>query len=241
MTGRFRPWTLAAAGCLVAVLAILLTVGGSDGDRSVLVAEPSDTQSLDVIIGSPGDVSGLPAGIGTGIAPASSTADAYPSEPPLPAPATPSSGPAPAPRVTRTNPAPVAPKPPVVTSYEAESPVNDLSGTRTFTCPGCSGGRKVGNIGGGKGTLDVNDITATDGPATITLVYVNGEDTRVGQLSVNGGPSVSLSFPGTGGWSTVGTLTLTTRLRAGDNTLRLSGGRSPAPDFDRIVVSVPAR
>jgi hypothetical protein len=240
MTGRFRPWTLAAAGCLVAVLAILLTVGGSDGGRSVLVAEPSDTQSLDVVIGSPGDVSGLPAGIGTGLDPAASTG-VYPSEPPLPAPSTPSAKPVPVPRATRTNPAPVAPKPPVVTSYEAESSANDLWGTRTFTCPGCSGGKKIGNIGGGKGTLQVNDITATDGPATITLVYVNGEDTRVGQLSVNDGPSVSLSFPGTGGWSTVGTLTLTTRLRAGDNTLRLSGGRSPAPDFDRIVVSVPAR
>jgi hypothetical protein len=229
---------LAAAGCLVAVLTILLTVAGSDGGQSVLVGEPTDTRSVDVVIGSPGDVSGLPAGTGTGLAPASSAADVYPSEPPLPAPVTPSTRPAPG--ATRTHPAPVAPKPPVVTSYEAESSGNDLSGTRTFSCPGCSGGRKVGNIGGGKGTLQVNDVTATDGPATITLVYVNGEDTRAGLLSVNGGPPVSLSFPGTGGWSTVGTLTLTTHLRAGANTLRLSGGRSPAPDFDRVVVSVPA-
>jgi hypothetical protein len=241
MTGRFRPWMLAAGSCLLAVLAILLTVAGSDGSRSTLVAEPSYPHRVDVITGSPPALPALPAGSATDLSPASAAADPYPSEPPLPAPVTPTTRPAPAPGTPTRPVAPVAPRPPVVSSYEAESSVNSLSGTRTFNCPGCSAGRKVGNIGGGKGTLTFNGVTATAGPATLTLVYVNGEDTRIGQLSVDGGPPVTLSFPGTGGWSTVGTLTLSVQLRAGENTFRLSGGQSPAPDYDRIVLSVPAR
>ena len=118
---------------------------------------------------------------------------------------------------------------------------NSLAGTKTFTCDGCSGGKKVGDIGRGMGTLQFNGITATSGPINVTLVYVNGENTRTAQLSVDGGAAISLSFPFTGGWSTVGTLDVTVPARSGANTLRLFNTAGPAPDFDKIVVTVPGR
>jgi hypothetical protein len=75
----------------------------------------------------------------------------------------------------------------------------------------------------------------------VTLVYVNGENTRTAQLSVNGGAPISLSFPFTGGWSTVGTLDITLPARTGSNSILFFNSGGPAPDFDKIVVTVPGR
>ncbi|TDC81944.1 hypothetical protein E1193_13215 [Micromonospora sp. KC606] len=132
-----------------------------------------------------------------------------------------------------------APPPVVVTSYEAESPVNGLAGTRTFTCSGCSGWKKVGYVGRDMGTLQFNGLTArAGGTASVTIAYVNGGDPRLGYISINRGRPIMLSFPGTGGWETVGTMTVTTTLRPGVNSLSIFNPYSPAPDFDRITVSV---
>ncbi|WP_157746540.1 carbohydrate-binding protein [Micromonospora inositola] len=126
-----------------------------------------------------------------------------------------------------------------MTSYEAESAANGLANIRIYTCPGCSGNKKVGNIGRGMGTLQFNGVTArTGGSATVTIAYVNGESPRVGQVSVNGGPPMTLTFPGTGGWSSVGTMVVTVPLRPGPNTLKMFNPNSAAPDFDKIKVSV---
>ncbi|WP_446215253.1 hypothetical protein [Micromonospora sp. IBHARD004] len=128
---------------------------------------------------------------------------------------------------------------PVLTSYEAESAANGLEDIRIYTCSGCSGLKKVGNIGRGMGTLRFNGVTArTGGSATVTIAYVNGESPRVGQVSVNGGPAITLTFPGTGGWSSVGAMVVTVALRPGPNTLTMFNPNSPAPDFDKITVSV---
>ncbi|MEV1288177.1 hypothetical protein [Micromonospora sp. NPDC049679] len=165
---------------------------------------------------------------------------------PAPSPATPSvvptGTPPPPPPPPRPTAATTPPARSVVTAYEAESAGNGLAGTRTFNCPGCSGRKKVGNIGRDMGALRINGVTArTGGPAVVTLGYVNGEGTRAAQLSVNGGPPLSLSFPGTGGWSTSGALVVTVTLRAGANTLTLFNPSAAAPDFDNITVRVPAR
>ncbi|RZU76212.1 hypothetical protein EV384_4845 [Micromonospora kangleipakensis] len=140
---------------------------------------------------------------------------------------------------------PVVPRPttpaarPVLTSYEAESAANGLENTRIYTCSGCSGQKKVGNIGRGMGTLRFNGVTArTGGSAAVTIAYVNGESPRVGQVSVNGGPAITLTFPGTGGWSSVGAMVVTVALRPGPNTLTMFNPNSAAPDFDKITVSV---
>ncbi|WP_346533346.1 hypothetical protein [Micromonospora sp. DPT] len=141
------------------------------------------------------------------------------------------------PPTTRPPAAPAAPM--VVRSYEAESTENGLDDIRIYDCPGCSGGKKVGNIGRDMGTLQFNGVTArTGGSATVTIAYVNGEAPRVGRISVNGAAPITLTFPGTGGWSSVGTMVVTVPLRPGPNTLKMFNPDSPAPDFDKITVAV---
>lgn len=142
------------------------------------------------------------------------------------------------PPATRPPAAPAAP-PVVVRSYEAESAENGLDNIRIYDCPGCSGGKKVGNIGRDMGTLQFNGLTArTGGSATVTIAYVNGEAPRVGRISVNGGAPITLTFPGTGGWSSVGTMVVTVPFRPGPNTVKMFNPDSPAPDFDKITVAV---
>jgi hypothetical protein len=122
-------------------------------------------------------------------------------------------------------------------SYEAESPRNTLTGTRTFTCIPCSGGRKVGDVGEGT-ALVFNEVNvACTGTVTVTIAYVNGDPTaRRAQLSADGGAAQWLTFAPTGDWNTAPTLTVTVALGAGDNTIRLSNAGGMAPDFDRLTV-----
>jgi hypothetical protein len=125
-----------------------------------------------------------------------------------------------------------------VVTYEAESSGNTLTGTRTFTCAPCSGGRKVGDVGDGTGVLQFNKVNvARAGTVTLSIAYVNGDPTaRRAQLSVDGGPAQWLSFPPTGDWNSVGTMTVKVGVPAGDHTVRLANPGDMAPDFDRLTV-----
>ncbi|MBB6734676.1 DUF4832 domain-containing protein [Cohnella zeiphila] len=121
-------------------------------------------------------------------------------------------------------------------TYEAEASGNTLAGgAATASCSACSGGSKVGYVGNNSGTLQFNGVNApASGTYTLTISYLNGDAARSAQLSVNGGAATSLSFPSTGGWSTVGTVQTSVQLSAGNNTLKLSNASGWAPDFDRI-------
>src|SRR5262249_56657678 len=123
-------------------------------------------------------------------APVPDTASPPVVSPPVETTATSPAAPAP-PRPSTARP----PKPTIVTSYEAESPANGRYDTRTFTCTGCSGGKKVGDIGRDTGVLRFNGVAATSGPITVTFAYVNGEDTRAAQLSVDGARPGRLGLP----------------------------------------------
>jgi hypothetical protein len=121
-------------------------------------------------------------------------------------------------------------------AYEAEAAGNTLAGgAATAACGTCSGGSKVGYVGNNSGTLQFNGVNApAAGTYTLTISYLNGDSTRSAQLSVNGGAATGLSFPNTGGWSTVGTMQTSVYLNAGNNTIQLSNANGWAPDFDRI-------
>ncbi|MFD0670969.1 fibronectin type III domain-containing protein [Cohnella sp. GCM10027633] len=125
------------------------------------------------------------------------------------------------------------------TTYEAEASGNTLAGgAAVSSCGSCSGGSKVGYVGNNGGTLQFNGVNAASaGTATITVSYLNGDATRSAQLSVNGGSAVTLNFPNTGGWTTVGTVQTQVALAAGVNTIKLSNPSGWAPDFDRIQVA----
>lgn len=143
-------------------------------------------------------------------------------------------------RVT-TQAAGTEPEPPArETSYEAESPVNTLSGGAAIAdAPGCSGGKKVGYIGNNGGVLRFNQVESSEaGNFVLTLYYLTAED-RNADLSVNGAPASRVSLPSTGGWDTVGMKKIDVSLHAGENTIQIANTDGWAPDIDRISVNIP--
>jgi uncharacterized protein YkwD len=127
-------------------------------------------------------------------------------------------------------------------TYEAEAAGNILSGgAAVATCDACSGGKRVRNVGkgatgDGAGVLAFVVKADAAGAAKVTISYTSSEK-RAARLSVNGGAEKTVSFPGTGGFSRVGTRTTTVTLKAGANTLRFSNPGAWAPHFDKITVS----
>jgi mannosylglycerate hydrolase MGH1-like protein/F5/8 type C domain-containing protein len=130
------------------------------------------------------------------------------------------------------------PPPPTGASYEAEAGGNTLAGQAAVRASGAaSGGSLVGYVGNGTANyLQFNNIAGTAGSHSITVYYASGED-RSTQVSVNGGGAVAVATPSTGGYDTVGAVSLTLPLTAGANTIRFGNASGWAPDLDRIVVN----
>jgi hypothetical protein len=135
-------------------------------------------------------------------------------------------------------------------SYEAESPICPqpqecsvvAGGAVIQSCPNCSGGADVGFVGNNSGTLEFRNVFANaSGRLDVKIWYANGDATRYAFLSVNGGPGMSLTFPSTGSFQTVGSIETTINfLNPGsNNTLNFSNPivGQYAPDFDRIEVT----
>jgi len=120
-------------------------------------------------------------------------------------------------------------------SYEAES--GTLAGQAAVrSSSGASGGALVGYVGGGSANyLQFSGVDSTAGAHPVTIFYASGE-ARSLTVSVNGGAAVSVATPGTGGWDTVGSVSVTLTLAAGANTIRIGNASGWAPDIDRIVV-----
>jgi uncharacterized protein len=126
------------------------------------------------------------------------------------------------------------------TSYEAEAAGNTLGGQAgARSSAGASGGALVGYVGNGTANfLQFNNVQggSAGGSHQVTVYYASGEN-RSTTISVNGGTGISVSTPSTGGWDTVGSVTVSLTLRAGANTVRFGNPTGWAPDFDRLVVS----
>ncbi|WP_257128035.1 alpha-galactosidase [Burkholderia sp. MSMB1835] len=141
---------------------------------------------------------------------------------------------------------PVKLPPPPPLAYEAEAAGNTLGGAaRVASCNGCSGGQDVGYIGNGdgtsNGTLTINGINvAASGTYSVSVSYANGDGApRNAQISFDGATPVTVSFPSTGGWGNVSTLTVTGTFQQGSaNTLRFSNPTGWAPDIDGIAAPV---
>jgi hypothetical protein len=212
----------------VAVVALLVFMGvtllPSTQDRSVVLPESPSR---------PAPETSLSATLGTTPDPFTPTPSSIPTAPPVPPPTQPSQPDPP----TR-----VAPKPPPariiipVTTIEAESAQNTLNGTaRIHTVPEASGGQTIGNIGrGSANTLRINGLNVPQtGTYTLTIFYISGDGSRAAAVNVNGIVN-TVTFPATGDWDTVGSLTTRVSLRAGTNTITFVNAANPAPDFDRI-------
>ncbi|MEU4303592.1 alpha-galactosidase D [Kitasatospora aureofaciens] len=131
--------------------------------------------------------------------------------------------------------------------YEAEDPARSIvagrwttnSGAVFSACSVCSGGEKVGWIGG-TNKLHLNGIYARNaGTYPVTVQYVNGGGDRYATIWTNGDNPQKVSFHGNGDWNSTQTTTVQLALQAGYNTVSFGneyGGW--APDIDKI--SVPA-
>jgi Alpha-galactosidase, CBM13 domain len=252
-----RPLTVVALCSVIAVVAVLATeathpysLGGGtsssaatnpdSSDDPTVTDDPSDAPSLAVDPTDDASDSPSPTTATTDPAPAPAPAVApAPADPAPPAPV-PVPVPVPVPAPTTASPSPSPAPPPGPLSFEAESSVNTLSGTRTMTCSPCSGGKKVGYVGKSN-TLQFNDVRwGNGGYVLVVLSYVNGDSTyRYAKVSVDGGTAVTFGFKSTGTWNSVGTLTLEVKLRSGANYLTITNPTSYGPDFDRITVRAP--
>ena len=127
-------------------------------------------------------------------------------------------------------------------TYQAESSSNTLSGQAAVSnCSLCSGGSKVGYVGGtgsNNGTLTFNNVhVPSAGTYPVTIAYTQGDTTnRAATITVNGTAVASPSFIPTAGFSTAGTMTIDLALNAGNNTIEFSNANAYAPDFDSLIV-----
>jgi alpha-glucosidase len=124
------------------------------------------------------------------------------------------------------------------TVYEAESSANTFSGiTTAANQAGCSGDKKVGNVGNGANNwFTINNINVPQsGIYTVDINYLS--DGRNGYLSINNGPPILVYFESTGSCEVLGTKTLNLKLNSGANTIKFSNSTAWAPDFDSIMVS----
>jgi hypothetical protein len=124
------------------------------------------------------------------------------------------------------------------TSYEAEAPANTVSGGASIAdCSGCSGGKKVGNLGG-TGTLTFGDVTVQQpGTYLMKVAYVDGGSSRTAVVTVNG-ISFNLPLAGTNDndWGSAQTVTVPVTLHAGANTIRFGNPTDYVSDIDKITL-----
>ena len=98
----------------------------------------------------------------------------------------------------------------------------------------CSGGYKVGYIGGSANN-DLqwrNVYSKTGGKYSLTIAYFSGESRNI-TVSVNG-KNVKTQSYNSGGWEKVGKKTLDITLEPGNNVIRLSNTSNWMPDIDYI-------
>ncbi|KAF8665150.1 hypothetical protein AX16_000615 [Volvariella volvacea WC 439] len=122
------------------------------------------------------------------------------------------------------------------TTYEAES--GTLSGSSQLLSDGSfSGGRAVGWLGHG-GSVTINNVQGAGRDQWVALYYANGDSTwRNTTVSVNGGASVIVDQPSSGGGHVVLSVPVKLNLRSGANSLTFSANQnSYAADLDKIIV-----
>lgn len=121
-------------------------------------------------------------------------------------------------------------------AYEAEAGV--LSGSASIvTCPNCSGGLKVGNLGIGAGnTLTINNVNVERAGTYQMEIDSMTVGARALTYWVNGGLPQTLNVGG-GSFFIPASTTVPVFLNAGSNSIQFGNPTSYPPDMDRIVIS----
>ena len=123
--------------------------------------------------------------------------------------------------------------------YEAEASSSTLTGSAGISgCTLCSGGAKVGNIGG-DATVTLNNITVpTAGTYLVKIAYTDGDTSRQSMLTVNGADTYWVNYSGLGDndWGTPQVTYLPMKLAAGANSIKVSNPTGYIADIDWITV-----
>jgi hypothetical protein len=124
-----------------------------------------------------------------------------------------------------------------VTQYLVDGPNSKLLGSAVYAHANtCTDGTKAGFIGNGGSVVFENVYAAKAGTYNLSILYFT-DPARPGTISVNNGAPVTLTFPSTGSFSTLGAITQPVLLNAGNNTITISApSGSYGPDIDSITV-----
>jgi hypothetical protein len=130
-----------------------------------------------------------------------------------------------------------------ICTYEAESPQSTITGgAQVVSCSGCSGGMKVGDLGG-SAFVTVNDIYApAQGTYTLNVYGVDGDGIgssgRNFTVAVNGGSAQTINISGPSWGATSPVTTMQVQLNQGSsNSIQFGDPGNYAPDLDYIVIS----
>jgi hypothetical protein len=124
--------------------------------------------------------------------------------------------------------------PPVGVSYQAASAT--LTGSAApATCPTCSGGVKVGNIGGASEVI-FNNVSVRESGIYRMQIDAMTQGPRTLEYSVNGAASQSLNMGG-GSYLLPQSSTVPVALNRGNNTVAFLNPSGYGADLDRIVIS----
>jgi Alpha galactosidase A/Carbohydrate binding module (family 35)/Alpha galactosidase C-terminal beta sandwich domain len=124
-----------------------------------------------------------------------------------------------------------------VTQYLVNGPNSTLVGSALYAPDNtASQGTKAGYVGNGGSVVFGNVYAAKAGTYNLTILYFT-DRLRHGTVSINGGAPVTLTFPSTGSFSTLGSMTQPVLLNAGNNTVTISAPSGTyAPDIDSITL-----
>ncbi len=118
--------------------------------------------------------------------------------------------------------------------FEAEDPANELTGqARVQDREGASGGKTVGYIGGGNGTLGVRVSIEAAGQKEFELQYVSGEKRDIRYQCPGASESTLLNLAAGPNWSTPMTHKFSCYVPQGLHTITLYN-TGPAPDVDLL-------
>jgi hypothetical protein len=123
--------------------------------------------------------------------------------------------------------------------YEAEAPTNTLVGTASIVdCASCSGGKKVGNLGGDSSMTFTSVTAPAEGNYLMTIAYIDGDASRQGTFTVNGIPQFGVNFSGSNDndWGTPQAQNIMVHLKAGVNSITIGQPNESVSDIDSITV-----
>jgi hypothetical protein len=119
-------------------------------------------------------------------------------------------------------------------SYEAEA-ANLTGSAGPASCSACSGGTKVGNIGGASQVI-FNNVYVRKGGVYRMEIDAMTQGPRTLEYSINGAAAASLNMGG-GSFQLPQNSTVPVVLKSGDNTIALQNPSGYGADLDRIVIS----